>query len=127
MKKKAACPAMIALPVRKPVVPPSTPVQVDETTLLADLRGLIQSARLRVATVANATTTMLCWHVGHRLLKDNLQDSRAAYGKRILVTLSRELTADYGRGFSYAEIARMIQFCQLFPDKVIVAGAWRNN
>ena len=81
MKKKATCPAMIALPVRKPVVPPSTPAQVDEVTLLADLRGLIQSARLRVATVANTTTTMLCWHVGCRLLKDNLQDGRAAYGK----------------------------------------------
>jgi beta-glucanase (GH16 family) len=67
MKKKATCPAMIAIPVRKPVVPPSTPVQGDETTLLADLRGLIQSARQRIATVANATMTMLCWHVGHRL------------------------------------------------------------
>jgi predicted nuclease of restriction endonuclease-like (RecB) superfamily len=95
---------------------------VNEAALLADLRGLIQSARQRVATVANATTTMLCWHVGCRLLKDNLQDSRAEYGKRILVTLSRELTTDYGRGFSYAEIARMIQFCQVFPDKGIVAA-----
>ena len=37
------------------------------------------------------------------------------------MTVSRELTVDYGRGFSYAGIARMIQFCQLFPDKVIVA------
>jgi hypothetical protein len=83
-----------------------TATRSDSKVLLADLRGLIQSARQRVATVANATTTMLCWHVGCRLLKDNLEDSRAAYGKRILVTVSRELTAEYGRGFSYAEIAR---------------------
>lgn len=32
------------------------------------------------------------------------------------MTVSRELTAEYGRGFSYAEIARMIQFSQLFSD-----------
>lgn len=44
----------------------------------------------------------------------------AAYGKQILVTVSRELTAEYGQGFSYAEIARMIQFAQLFPDEAIV-------
>jgi hypothetical protein len=66
MKKKATYPARITLPVRKPV-PPSTPAQVHEATLLADLRSLIQSARLRVATVANATTTMFCGHVGRRL------------------------------------------------------------
>jgi predicted nuclease of restriction endonuclease-like (RecB) superfamily len=36
------------------------------------------------------------------------------------VTVSQELTADYGRGFSYAEIARMIQFAQAFPAEAIV-------
>jgi hypothetical protein len=94
---------------------------VNEATLLSDLHSLIQSARQRIASVGNTTHTMLCWYVGHRLLKENLQDARAAYGKQILVTVSRELTAEYGRGFSYAEIARMIQFCQAFPEKTIVA------
>jgi len=32
----------------------------------------------------------------------------------------RELTAEYGRGFSYAEIARMNQFSKLFPEESIV-------
>ena len=45
---------------------------------------------------------------------ENLQGGRAAYGIQIFVTVSRELTAGNGRGFSYAEIARMIQFSQLF-------------
>jgi len=53
--------------------------------------------------------TLLCWHAGQRLLKEHLQGSRTAYGKQILVTVSRELTVEYGHGFSYAEIARMIQ------------------
>jgi hypothetical protein len=34
---------------------PEPPIVLDETSLLADLRALIQSARQRVATVANAT------------------------------------------------------------------------
>lgn len=90
---------------------------VDAAGLLSNLRSLIQSARQRIATVAHSTQTLLCWHVGRRLLNENLQGGRAAYGKQILVTVSRELTAEYGRGFSYAEIARMIQFSQLFPDE----------
>jgi predicted nuclease of restriction endonuclease-like (RecB) superfamily len=97
-----------------------TPAVVDAAGLLSDLRRLIRSARQRIATVAYSTQTLLCWHVGRRLLNENLQGGRAAYGKQILVTVSRELTAEYGRGFSYAEIARMIQFSQLFPDEAIV-------
>ncbi|MFN0191416.1 MAG: YhcG family protein [Aestuariivirga sp.] len=93
---------------------------VDAAGLLSDLRGLIESARQRIAAVAYSTQTLLCWHVGRRLLRENLQGGRAAYGKQILVTVSRELAAEYGRGFSYAEIARMIQFSQLFPDEAIV-------
>ncbi len=92
----------------------------DAAGLLSDLRSLIQSARQRIATVAYSTQTLLCWHVGRRLLKENLQGCRAAYGKQILVTVSRELTAEYGRGFSYAEIARMIQFSHLYPDEATI-------
>jgi predicted nuclease of restriction endonuclease-like (RecB) superfamily len=96
------------------------PAIVDEVALLADLHSLIQSARQRIASVASATQALLCWHLGRRLSNENLQGSRAAYGKQILVTVSRELSAEYGRGFSYAEIARMVQFAQLFPEEAIV-------
>jgi len=99
-----------------------TPVAeiVDESALLSDLRSLIQSARKRIASVAHATQTLLCWHLGRRLLHVNLQGARAEYGKQILVTVSQELAAEYGRGFSYAELTRMVRFAQHFPDEAIV-------
>lgn len=93
---------------------------VDEPALLSDLRGLVQSARERIAAAAFATQSLLCWHLGQRLLRENLQGKRAEYGKQILVTVSRALAAEYGRGFSYAELARMVQFAQAFPDEAIV-------
>ena len=99
----------------------ANPGQVDEVKLLSDLRGLIQAARHRVATVANSTQTMLGWHIGHRLLKDNLQDGRAAYGKRILATVSQELTAEFGHAYTLRSLYRAVQFCQSFPDKTIVS------
>ena len=105
------------------VVPGSAaeaPIEIDEAALLGDLRTLVQSARQRIATAADSTQTLLCWHMGRRLASVHLQGGRAAYGKQILVTVSQELTADYGRGFSYAEIARMIQFAQAFSDEAIV-------
>jgi len=95
--------------------------QVNEIALLEDLRSLILSARQRISVVANSTTTLLYWHLGQRLLKENLQNQRAAYGKQILATVSRELTAEFGRGFSYATVNRAIQFSELFLDPEIVS------
>ena len=127
MKKKASRPASKALtaapkaPLRRKAAAGKAAALVNESALLADLRSLIQSARQRVAVVANSTTTLLCWHLGQRLLRDNLQDGRAEYGKRILATVSRELTAEFGRGFTLRSLYRAIQFSEFFPDQEIVS------
>ena len=76
-----------------------TPAAVDAAGLLSDLRSLIQSARQRIAAVAYSTQTLLCWHLGRRLLNEKLGGSRAAYGEQILVTVSQELTTEFGRGY----------------------------
>lgn len=97
------------------------PAVVDEVSLLSDLRSLIQSARQRIAAVAYSTQTLLCWHVGRRLLNEHLQGSRAAYGKQILVTVSRELTTEFGQTFTLRALYRAIQFYQCFADEEIVS------
>ena len=97
------------------------PAVVDEAALLTDLRELIQSARHRIATAANATTTLLYWHLGGRLLAENLQDERAPYGKQILATVSRELTVEFGQAFTLRSLYRSIQFYQCFPHQEIVS------
>ena len=88
---------------------------------MADLRTLIASARQRIATVANSTTTVLFWNVGRRLLRENLQEGRATYGKQILATLSQQLTVEFGAGFSYAGLTRMVRFAEWMADDRIVA------
>ena len=45
--------------------------------------------------------------------------------KRRRWRLSRQLTADYGRGFEEKNLRRMIQFAECFPDENIVATLWR--
>lgn len=97
------------------------PAPIDEATLLSDLRTLIQSARQRIATLANSTYTLLCWQVGRRLLRENLEQGRAAYGKQILATVSQELTAEFGAGFSYTALTRMARFAEWMTDEEILA------
>lgn len=95
--------------------------RIDETALLTDLRSLIQSARRRIAVVANATTNMPYWQLGRRLVSDSLQEERAPYGKQILAQMSRELTVEFGQAFTLRSLYRAIQFCQCFPQEEIVS------
>jgi predicted nuclease of restriction endonuclease-like (RecB) superfamily len=91
--------------------------------LLQDVRGLIEEARSAVAVTVNAGLTMLYWRIGQRIQVEILQgDRRADYGKEILATVSQELTKDYGRGFSYSALTRMVKFAEVFPEQSIVVA-----
>jgi predicted nuclease of restriction endonuclease-like (RecB) superfamily len=89
--------------------------------LLDDVRALIDAARQRAATAVNAQLTLLYWQIGRRIHLHVVQEQRATYGEEILATLSQELTARYGRGFSYAALTRMQRFAELFPAEPMVA------
>jgi predicted nuclease of restriction endonuclease-like (RecB) superfamily len=91
-----------------------------DAALLTDLRALITSTRSGLATAVNAGLTLLYWRIGQRILQDVLEHQRADYGKQIVVTLSRQLSQDFGRGFEVANLRRMIQFATAFPDEEIV-------
>jgi predicted nuclease of restriction endonuclease-like (RecB) superfamily len=93
--------------------------------LLGDLRALIVDARQRVAHVANATLAMTYWQVGRRLLTEHLDGERGEYGREILVTVSQELVAEFGQGFSYSALTRMARFATLFPEEAVVASLTR--
>ena len=85
--------------------------------LLYELRALIHAVRSRVATAVNAELTLLHWRIGKRLLADNLHQGRAKYGQHILASLAQELAAEFGKGFSYSALTRMVRFAELFPDE----------
>ncbi len=121
MKTTNKPPIRGAAKVAKPRPVAKVPIHGGEATLLSDLRTLIQSARQRLATAANATHTLLCWQVGRRLLRENLQAGRAAYGKQILATVSQELTMEFGAGFDYTTLTRMARFAEWIADEQILA------
>ena len=89
--------------------------------LVADVRNMIEQTRNSVAQTVNAGITFLYWRIGKRIQMEVLQHSRAEYGKGILATLSQELSAEYGPGYSYSALTRMVKFAEVFPEGEIVA------
>ena len=66
---------------------------------MQQLRELIENTRKRVASVVSDETTQLYWNVGNAVNTFVLQGSRAEYGKPIVVSVSRQLVAEYGDSF----------------------------
>ena len=81
---------------------------------------MIEASRSAIAEAVNSALVLLYWQVGSRIRADVLRDKRAAYGEQILPTLSAKLAPEYGQGFSERNLARMIRFAEVFPDREIV-------
>lgn len=102
------------------------PVPTENSTvatgdLVGDVRALIDNAREATAYAVNSAVVLLHWSIGDRIQREILRGSeRAEYGKQILATLSQELVADFGRGFTYSNLMRMVKFAEIFPDRSIV-------
>lgn len=97
----------------------------ESNIVLNDIRKLIDDCRHQVAVTVNAGMTMMYWHIGERINREVLGGERAAYGKKIVAPLARQLTAEYGKGFDLKNLYRMMQFATVFPDPKIVASLMR--
>lgn len=89
--------------------------------LLKEIKSQIEQARSQVAIAVNQSLTMLYWNIGRVIHHHVLEKNRAPYGKEIVATLSHQLTAEYGSGYSVSALSRMMTFYQLYSDKAIVA------
>ncbi|MCX7096646.1 MAG: PDDEXK nuclease domain-containing protein [Methylococcales bacterium] len=93
--------------------------------LLGDIRQLIESSRSALAATVNNALTQLYWHIGQRIRNDVLNKQRAGYGEQIVLTLAKQLEADYGRGFSAKNLRHMLRFAEVFADPEIVSAVRR--
>ena len=79
--------------------------------LLHEIRDLIQSARRAVVHSVDLIQVMTNFEIGRRIVEhEQGGEERAEYGKALLKELSAALTAEFGRGFSRANLQNMRRF-----------------
>lgn len=81
--------------------------------------SLIETAKDETAVYVNAKISLLYWRIGSVINSDILKNKRAGYGSEILVTVSQELTKNYGRGYSYSALTRMCKIAKCFSKENI--------
>jgi predicted nuclease of restriction endonuclease-like (RecB) superfamily len=88
-----------------------------ETTFIHEIRRLLQQARAAAYTAINSAMVEAYWNIGRRIVEEEQKgETRAAYGEAIIKELSKALTADFGKGFSVANLKNFRQFYLTFPD-----------
>ncbi|MFZ2411775.1 MAG: DUF1016 N-terminal domain-containing protein, partial [Candidatus Methanoperedens sp.] len=103
----------------------TAPAAVISERLFGDIRLLIESAKSHLAQTANTVLVTLYWNVGKRIKTEILGNERAQYGKEIVSALGRQLTVEYGAGFSEKSLWHMIRFAEIFPEEKIVSALRR--
>ena len=81
------------------------------TSMVQEIKELLSGARQRTAVQVNTELLSTYWNIG-RIIVEHEQNSqeRAAYGKQTLKEVSKELSEEFGKGFSVSNIQFMRRF-----------------
>ena len=86
------------------------------TNFVNDIKALINEARHHVVRSVNTAMVITYWEIGRRIVEEEQNGSnRAEYGKYLIENLAKELTADFGKGFSVPNLRNFRQFYLVFP------------
>ncbi|MCK4980848.1 MAG: DUF1016 family protein [Candidatus Delongbacteria bacterium] len=88
-----------------------------DNNFVADIKDILEQARNGAYRAINSAMVQAYWLIGKRIVEEEQKGKeRAEYGKQIIKTLSKELTEEFGKGFSSRSIWEYRQFYSTFPD-----------
>ena len=90
---------------------------VKTDNILKDMCGIIESTRNAAYKAVNTALLQRNWLIGYRIAEEELQgENRAEYGAKIIKKLAKELTAEYGKGFTKTNLYHCYSFYKSYPE-----------
>jgi hypothetical protein len=87
------------------------------TDFFTDVRRILADARRTAVSAVNSAMVAAYWQIGRRNVEEEQGGrAQAAYGEGLLRALSKELTAEFGKGFSLANLKNLRKFYLTYPD-----------
>jgi len=85
--------------------------------IFTDAKLIVTIARKRAYKAADTSLIMQNWLLGKRLAEEVLEgEDRAKYGAGVIKNLSKQLTQEFGKGFTPNNLYYCKQFYELFPE-----------
>ena len=95
-------------------------------SFIDEIKNILHNAKNQVYQTINSTMTATYWEIGKQIVQEQQQGkSRATYGKEVLENLSKELTNEFGKGFSVTNLKNMRQFYLSFQNRQTVSSDFK--
>ena len=81
------------------------------------IRNSVITAQGKIYTAVNSAMVQAYWEIGEQIYIACGENERAEYGKGLLRYLSEKLTAEFGKGFTVANLRNMRQFYMMYQKR----------
>ena len=90
---------------------------VETGDILSDMCGIIDAAQRTAYQAVNTALVQRNWLLGHRIASEEMHgEDRAEYGAKIIKKLAKELSAEYGKGFTKSNLYSFYTFYRTYPE-----------
>ena len=96
--------------------------EIVDRDLFNDIRGVLNIARQKAFTAVNIVMVEAYWNIGRLIVEKQGGEERAVYGNGLILGLSKQLTAEYGKGFAISNLKDMRQFYLTFQKSHTLRG-----
>lgn len=91
--------------------------QLMDMEFYSRIREILASARAKAYSAVNFAMVEAYWEIGKSIVEKQGGNTTAEYGSRLLEELSKQMTADFGKGFTTTNLKYMRQFYLAFPNR----------
>ena len=97
------------------------------STIVDDIKNIINNGRSAAYAAVNSTMITTYWNIGRRIVEEEQNgNQRAEYGMELIKMLAKELTYEYGSGYSERYLAYFRKFYITIPDLKILQTCLQN-
>jgi len=88
----------------------------DYSKLLQKVSNVIEEARKKTVRQINTIITQTYWEIGRLIVEEEQKGKeRAGYGEHLIKRLSKDLTRQFGKGFTETNLKYIRQFYVAYP------------
>ncbi len=90
-------------------------------SLYEDVKKLLIASRKKVYSLVNKAMIDTYWNIGKLIVEKQGGNERSEYGSNLIDILAKQLTNDFGKGFTSSNLKYMRKFYLTFPNRHAVS------
>lgn len=91
-------------------------VELIDNSLYQNVKNILEEARAKAYSSINFYMVQAYWNIGKMIVDEQNGKDKAEYGEYLIKNLSKNLTKDFGKGFTSTNLKTMRKFYLVFPN-----------